>query len=391
MYTKKQFTAGRFAAIVMCFALPLSAGMAGCSDHRITLNEFLETQRPAPPAETTESQQAVGVMVDKAMGPYRVGPGDVLVVTQYAADPAGAMPPVTARIDRNGQIDLPMVGTLKVAGMELEDVERAIQKAYVPKFLHEAIVHVEVNGARATNVLVIGAVERPGLVPLRRTERDLLHAIVAVGGVSNLASGHVTLRRVRGGADQKTVTANLTDPEDLKKALAMAPLEDGDIVTVHAAAPNTIFVGGLVSAPRPQVYPPGVEISILQAIAASGGLRTDLTPREATLVHRMPNGKDVHVKLDLDRITTGKDPNITLAAGDILWVPHTIETRVQEWINRNVFFRAGMSVTYSLEGTEDFLHADRGGAAGRTLQDTFDPFGTLLRNQVLQTLSTPAP
>ena len=37
------------------------------------------------------------------------------------------------------------------------------------------------------------------------------------------------------------------------------------------------------------------------------------------------NGHDVHVKLDLDRIQRSEDPDITLAAGDVLWVPFTLQ------------------------------------------------------------------
>ena len=141
------------------------------------------------------------------------------------------------------------------------------------------------------------------------------------------------------------------------------------MVAVEAANPNTVFVGGLVMAPSPQAYPPGTQVSVLQALAAAGGLRTDVIPREATLIRHMPNGKDVHVKLDLNRLGTGKDPNIQLAAGDILWVPHTIETRVQEWISRNIYFRAGADVraTYNVIGTKDFLHGYRGGQQGTSL------------------------
>ena len=124
------------------------------------------------------------------------------------------------------------------------------------------------------------------------------------------------------------------------------------MVTVEAAKPNTVFVGGLVMSSRPQDYPPGVRITVLQAIAASGGLRTDVLPTEATLIRRMADGHDVHVKLDLDQITAGKEPNIALAAGDILWVPHTAATRIEEWVSRNIYFRAGASTALDV----NFIH-----------------------------------
>jgi len=137
------------------------------------------------------------------------------------------------------------------------------------------------------------------------------------------------------------------------------------MVVVEAATPNTIFVGGLVIAPRPQSYPPGVRVSVLQALAAAGGLRLDVFPREATLIRRAPDGRDVHVKLDLNRLKNNRDPNFLLAAGDVLWVPHTVETRIHEWIGQNISLRAGAAananVTYHVISGEDRMDRETDG------------------------------
>jgi protein involved in polysaccharide export with SLBB domain len=133
---------------------------------------------------------------------------------------------------------------------------------------------------------------------------------------------------------------------DLKKALTIEPLEDGDIVAVQAARPNTVFVGGLVNVAGAQAYPPGTQVTVLQALAAAGGLRMDLIPPEATLIRRLED-KDVQVKLDLDRLSKGKDRNIALAPGDILWVPHTVGTRIHDFINQTVYVRIGATAGYT--------------------------------------------
>jgi protein involved in polysaccharide export with SLBB domain len=303
-------------------------------------------------------------------------------------DDIGIVPPVQVRVERNGEIRLPMIGRVLVNDLELEDVENVIRNAYVPKYYHDVSVHAEVVQALPTNVMVVGSVTAPGLVPLRRTERNMLFAIIAAGGASNMASGKVSLQRLRQpGAD---VTLNLLNPDELKTALALPPLDNGDIVTVQAAVPNIIFVGGLVNAPQPEVYPPGVEMTFLQAIAGAGGLRTDLTPTEATLIRRMPDGCDVHVKLNIDRILHGKDSNLSLLAGDILWVPYTWQTRVEEWINQHFYLRFGAAATvnYNVNGIEYLNRASQqsGGGNNNNLQDTYDPLGFLNRNTALQTL-----
>lgn len=368
--------------------LVVTVVITGCAkDHRISMSEFLMMQQlPAQPDAETDT--AVETNLDAHIGPYRVGAGDDLSIELLGADGASLFPnPVNARIDRAGEIDLPVVGATPVGNLLLEDVEDAILEVYVPGVFREASCHVSLTSTRLTNVLVVGAVTAPGLIPLRRTERNMLFAIVGAGGVSDASAGVATLRRVR--RPEEEVTLDLRDPVQLQAALTMNPLEDGDIVSVRAAAANTVFVGGLVGSPVPQTYAPGTNVTILQALAAAGGLRTDVTPTEGTLIRRMPDGRDVHVKLDLDAIARGEAPNLLLAAGDILLVPPTWKTIVQDFINKNIFFRAGVSVNYSVSGIEYLnrrkLQSSRLG--GGNLQSQFDPLGFLNQNSLLQSIN----
>ncbi len=363
----------------------------GCSaeDHRISMDDFLAMRRSTPKVETASTAE-VAARVAQSFSPYRVGPGDVLEVRMVGGDGKDLYPALHVRVDRKGSIDLPNLDSFRVSDMELEDVEDAVKSAYVPDVHRDMVVHVTPVSVDTTNVLVVGAVTEPGLIPLRRTERSMLFAIIGAGGVSDLASGTATLRRLRDPEAEETY--NLTDPVQLQAALALAPLEHGDIIQVHAAPLNTVFVGGLVLRAGPQPLPAGTEINLLQVLAAAGGLRTDVNPKVGTLVRRMPDGTDAHVKLDLQRLSMGLDPNLTLAAGDIVWVPETFETRLADFLNRNVFFRAGVSVNYNVSGIE-FMNrramqssAFGGGGSGGGLQDSFDPLGFLGQNSALQNL-----
>lgn len=363
--------------------------LVGCSqkDHRIGMDEFLQIQEEFAQSAPADDGIVATAHLNSKLGRYTVGPGDVLEISMKADinTESDSNVPTLVRVDRNGSIDLPLVGDVQVNGKELEEVEDAITAAFVPGFFKNAedvSVFVGLRQAAPTNVLVHGAVTKPGLTKLRRTERNLLYAIHAAGGLSDISAAQVTLSRLRCPDDE--VTLNIATREGLAQALSLDPLEDGDIITVESAKVNAIFVGGLVRSPQTQIYPPGATINSLQAIAAAGGLRTDVAPKMATLIRRLPDGEDVHVKIDLNRLATGADPNLMLAAGDILWVPETFETRVQDWINKNIFIRAGLnaSVSYNVSGIE-FMNrhgAQGGGVGGGNLQDQFDPFGFLNRN-----------
>lgn len=371
------------------FVCTMTVALIGCkTDHRLPLSQFMEMEEACKATAAQTIAQMPPSTVDQQFGAYKVGNGDVLRVTLTTTQ-APPFPPAMVRVDREGNVMLPVIGSVHVGDMELEDVDDAIRDAYVPKVFGEAVVHVELLAAEPTNVVVTGAVTLPGFVKLRRTERNMLHAIVAAGGLSQLAGGQATLRRVRNPAE--TITLDLTDPVQVNQALSLPPLENGDIIAVAAAPLNTIYVGGLVNRPAPIVLPPGVRLTALQVLAGASGLRTDVTPTEGTLIRRMPDGTDVHVKLDLDRMTRGEEPNITLVAGDILWVPDTFETKVQEWVNRNIFMRAGVSVTYNVSGVE-FLNRrelqGQGVGRGTNLENSFDPLGFLGRNAALQDLTS---
>lgn len=377
----------RFSALAVAAVVAALTASACRKDHRITLDQFLAMQQGCKEAEAEKIQAMPPPEVDQHLGPYRVGPNDILRVTLTSAQ-ASTLPLTQVRVDRNGTIDLPVVGAIAVGGKELEDIEDAIRAAYVPRVFGEAVVLVELVMPETTNVLVVGAVTVPGFVPLRRTERNMLYAIVGAGGVSAEASGNATLRRVRHPGE--TATFDLTDPVQVNEALAISPLEAGDIIAVHAATPNTVFVGGLVNRAAPQIYPQGAQITALQAVAGAYGLRTDVTPTQGTLIRRMPDGRDVHVKLDLGRMTRGEEPNITLAAGDILWVPETLGTKVQDFINKNIFLRAGVSVTYNVSGIEFMNRQSQQSrlGGGGDLQNSFDPLGFLGQNALLQNINT---
>ncbi|UCC30388.1 MAG: polysaccharide biosynthesis/export family protein, partial [Phycisphaerales bacterium] len=142
----------------------LSAGFAlgagGCAkpEHRMSLNEFLDVQQAWSAEQQEAVEREVTVDLEQRLGPYRVGPGDVLMVTLAGTDGTGVIASVQARIDRNGEIDLPIVGAVQVADRELEDVEDAIRQAYVPAVYKEAACHVQLVTVDTTNVLVVGAV-----------------------------------------------------------------------------------------------------------------------------------------------------------------------------------------------------------------------------------------
>lgn len=382
---------GGLAACLGCITYP---------PNRISLDEFLELveeeerlmqrEREAltnTPPTTTAPAISNGVVpatiVDEQLQPYRVGPGDIIGVRVTLLDQLelGTSPiPVQVRVDRNGDIELPLVGTLHVEGLEVEDIENEVERAYVPRVYKDAIVGVSLIEVKYTQVIMRGAVGTPGLIRLRRTERNLLYAMNTAGGMAPTASGRVTVVRIRRPAESQTF--NISDPVELRAALCMSPLEEGDIVTAEAAQRNVIYMYGAWG--RTQAFPDAYRPRVMELIALNSGVTKELAIEEATLIRQMRNGKMAWVQLNIPRLARGEDPNFELKSGDIIWTNWTLALLAQDWLNKNVVFRLAGSASFSYqaqsEDTLNGIHTSNDQATqgtGTTLEDQFDPFGFL--------------
>lgn len=322
--------------ILLCGVLGWLVASAGCKkpDTRISLEELRKLE-----AKTLEVQPArfePQQLNLTELKPYTISSGDVLVITMTGVTGEEAYTETTLRrrVYSDGTIRLPMVGAVKVEGLTLERAEQAIINAHVPRYLKDLSVYIELASPEETTVMVVGAAGQGGPIKLPRNERNVLYALARALGFSAAASGKV---RVIPIDPRRSVREyDLTDANDLRRALLAPPLQSGDMVVVEPAETSAVYLTGLVNLPGPVSVPPHGHISLLRAIAAAGGVRDLLNPPEATLWRRLPDGRQVRVKLPLEDILSGKQPDIYLAAGDIVEVPHTAETRMREWFFANV-------------------------------------------------------
>lgn len=311
----------------------MAVWLAGCKqDDRISFAELQSREmglRQTEPVPVRSTDLALN-----ELRPYTVGPGDVLQITMTGLVDAYLPILVKVRVHSEGQVELPQVGPIKVAGMTLQQVEEAVIAAHVPQYVKVLSVYAELVGPEATTVMVTGGAAKPGLVTLQRNQRSILYALATAGGFGGTASTRVRVRPIRPEEDE--LVYDLADVNDVRRAMTARPLESGDIVTVEGASSSAVYVTGLVNLPGPVLVPPDSSVSVLHAVYACGGLRDLLDPVEATLVRTLADGKRAHVKLDLEGILAGKEPDIALRAGDILTVPHTSDTRLREWAINNL-------------------------------------------------------
>ena len=137
---------------------------------------------------------------------YILGPNDMLEVVIHGLYPGGDIRPVRAQVMASGEVHLPVVGGIKVAGMNLMQAHVAITKAYADGFIKDPRTNVYLMERSTTSVLVLGEVAKPGNYHLPKYENDVAHAIAMAGGLSEDAGREIQVhRRVsHGTADDQT-------------------------------------------------------------------------------------------------------------------------------------------------------------------------------------------
>lgn len=158
------------------------------------------------------------------VGAYKVNDdGNVSTATVTPANAQGYL------VDQNGQIDFPVLGTLQVLGLTVQEVRDLIRDRLVDKnLINEPIVKVEMLNLK---VSVVGAVVHQQVLQVPDTRITLLEAIAQSGGLgSNAAADRVTVIREENGV-RKRIISNV-ESKDLFDSPAYY-LQQNDVVFVE--------------------------------------------------------------------------------------------------------------------------------------------------------------
>ncbi|HYF59822.1 MAG TPA: SLBB domain-containing protein, partial [Burkholderiaceae bacterium] len=215
---------------------------------------------------------------------YVIGPGDEVIVRSTGVLDFELRPVV----DRDGQIVLPKVGAVQIAGVRMGDLETVLAQQ-VGKSFRNFTLSATLGQLRGIDVYVVGQARRPGKYTLSSLS-TLVNALFASGGPN--ANGSMrAVRLVR--ANRPVATVDLYDfivSGDKSKDLRLLP---GDVIVFPSAGPRVALVGALNV---PAVYElSGPEASIQDVLALSGGLPVMSSPLRAQLERIDPTQKAARV------------------------------------------------------------------------------------------------
>ncbi len=172
---------------------------------------------------------SAAAMAQAAPADYLIGPGDAVNIIVWRNPEVSMSVPVRP----DGKITTPLVEDLPAAGKTSTELARDIEKA-LAKFIQQPVVTVVVTGFvgnYAEQIRVIGQAAKPQALAYRR-DMSLMDVLIAVGGVTEFASGNKAsiIRNVDGR--QEKLNVRLDDLIKEGDISANMPMRPGDILVI---------------------------------------------------------------------------------------------------------------------------------------------------------------
>ncbi len=223
--------------VIVCWGVALwlscSASAAWAQDEIDALwqEEIAASQSSA--AEAVPPPPVVAALDEEDEG-YRIGVRDLLEIDVFRVPELSRK----VRVDARGRITLPLVGTLPAAGKTPEELGAAIAERLAQRYVNDPYVTVFVVEYESQRVTVEGAVNRPGIFPLKgRT--SLLQVIAQAEGLTDLADAD-GVQLFRTLADGRKVSYRF-DVAAIRKGEAPDPLvQADDVIVVPRSGPKSL-------------------------------------------------------------------------------------------------------------------------------------------------------
>lgn len=210
---------------------------------------------------------------------YPLGPGDEIIIKGWGQIDIN----IRAIVNRNGEIDLPKVGNVNVAGVRYQDLKPHLKSA-IGKVFRNFDLNVTLGKLRSIQVFVVGQARRPGVYTVSSLS-TLVNTLFASGGPSLKG----TMRHIQVKRNGKAVTEldlyDLLLRGDKTKDIALQP---GDVIYIppigHLAA-----ISGSVN--NPAIYELKDDKTLLSELIELAGGFTPTASGQKVKVERIEERK----------------------------------------------------------------------------------------------------
>lgn len=261
-------------------------------------------------SEITENKSHSGVQLGSDVPDTLIDGGDLLRISVFGVKDFD----VDARVSGRGNVSLPLIGEVQLAGLTPNEAEGVIARRLVTgNFILEPQVSVFVKEYATQGVSVLGEVEKPGIYPLLGAH-GLFDVLSMAGGATQKSGPTVTITHK--AHPNHAVVVNLVDVG--QSADANAEVLPGDTIFVSKA--GIVYVVGDVKTPSGIVIENSSDMTVLKAIAIAGGTNPTASVNNAKLIRKTPSGHE-ESSIPLKKIFAAKSTDLKLQPEDIVFVP----------------------------------------------------------------------
>jgi polysaccharide biosynthesis/export protein len=213
---------------------------------------------------------------------YVIGPGDELQIRAWGKIDLDSR----LIVDRNGQISLPKVGIVIVAGLRSDQLESRLRSS-IGNLYKDFELNVTLGRLRSIQIYVLGSARRPGAYTVSSMS-TLVNALFASGGPSATGSmRHIQLRRNDQLISDFDIY-NLLRHGDKSHDVHLLP---GDVIYIPPVGPQLALLG---SVNEPGIYETRGDTTVAAALEDAGGL-TNLAGTDRVLLERIEDHRSRRV------------------------------------------------------------------------------------------------
>lgn len=249
----------------------------------------------------------------------------------------------------DGSISLPFVGSEKVVGRTLDDIQKRVTRlydslSYTPAIAADSTAEYVISVGDELEVRFRDATQLNTSLPVRpdgRITLPLVKSVVAEGKTPEALERELIrlYAQFLRTADLVVIVQKYTNDRVRSngRMSRAAPRDlDGALVTVTAYAPRSVYVAGEVKTPGFVAY--REPLTALQSIIASGGTVRTSRLDKVLVLRNTGVEKPVAIVLDLKAYVTGKSASdIRLRPFDIVIVPRTKIGQVNDALDQYLY------------------------------------------------------
>lgn len=221
------------------------------------------------------------------------------------------------RVDKDGNVSLPFIGSVHVAGKTVLEAEKTLQDKFrKDQILTNPQVSLNVEQYASSSVTVLGEVQNPGRIQML-APHSLLDVLGLAGGETNLAGKTIEVKTpTKNGVDEQSYDYDRNGGGDAIRGVMVQP---GSTVTVDRA--GIVYVLGAVNRPGGYVMQEGGQLNVAQALSLALGTSLQAKIKGVRVIRHEPGGQLEDIPVPYRHIMEGKAKPLQLQAEDIVYVP----------------------------------------------------------------------